>query len=80
MLILLFKFLLKSLGSVLNFLLLFLSNSMLLRLFKLEQEVSPFVQMICEVIVSIHLNLFAHLQIMIDYQIKLPLKLFLVQL
>lgn len=80
MLILLFKFLLKSLGSVLNFLLLLLSDSMLLRLFKLEQEVSPFVQMICEVIVSIHLNLFAHLQIMIDYQIKLPLKLFLVQL
>ncbi len=37
-------------------------------------------QMICEVIVCVHLYLFAHLEIMIDYQIEFSLELFLVQL
>lgn len=37
-------------------------------------------QKICEVIVCVHLYLFAHLEIMIDYQIKFSLELFLVQL
>jgi len=38
------------------------------------------VQVIHEVIIGIHLNLFAHLEIMINYQVKFAFELFLVHL
>jgi hypothetical protein len=78
MFMLLLKFFLLSLGSILYFFFFFLYDSLFLSFFKLEQEVSPFVQMIHQVIIRIHLYLLVHLEVVINYQVKLAFELFLV--
>lgn len=80
MLVLLLELLLVGPCSVLYFFFFFFNHSLFLSLFKLEQEVPPFVQVIHEVIIGIHLYLLTHFEIVINYQVKLAFKLFLVHL
>lgn len=80
MLVLFLKLLLVGPCSVLYFFFFFLNHSLFLSLFKLEQEVPPFVQVIHEVIIGIHLYLLAHFEIVINYQVKFAFELFLVHL